>query len=101
MALMVVARKTDADMSGTHLQGYVLTTYDHLVERFGEPSSTWGDKTTAEWSLDIGGQHVTIYDWKEMNTPKNEYWWHIGGRYDTAVEMVKLAMPGFATRKGY
>lgn len=78
----------DVDM--TSLQGYVKTTYDKLVEVFGEPHYLGGDKTTCEWSVRfIDGTIATIYDYKESETPLNEYDWHIGGFNQYAVKRVK------------
>jgi len=74
--------------SGTSLKGYITTTYDELVERFGEPTDTQGDKTTASWCLEFEVENddgdtdyitATIYDWKTDTTPLGEYRWHIGG----------------------
>ena len=31
---------TDVDFNGTHLQGFVKTTYDKIVKAFGEPTYT-------------------------------------------------------------
>jgi len=72
----------DISADGTHLQGYVHTTYDRLVEVFGQPTYTGsGDKTTAEWILQFDdGLVATIYDYKEYTTPAGMYSWHIGGK---------------------
>jgi hypothetical protein len=79
---------TDADVNGTHLQGYISATYDQLVERFGQPDGG-GDKTTVEWCLAFeDGTVATIYDWKEWETPLGKYNWHIGGRNHMAVTRV-------------
>ena len=78
----------NADVNGTSLQGYVYTTYDKIVEVFGNPTSS-GDKTTCEWDITFDdGTVATIYDWKECQTPKGYYDWHIGGRSKWAVELV-------------
>lgn len=80
---------------GTGLQGYVATTYDTLVEVFGEPTlgGSSDGKVSAEWCLKfIDGTVATIYDYKEDMTPKRMYDWHIGGLNKKAVEMVQLAM---------
>jgi len=88
----------------TSLQGYVKTTYDELVSIFGKPKygpNDGGDKTTCEWAIDVfyvdedGDEKietVTIYDWKQYNTPFNEYRWHIGGFDSNAVAVVTAAM---------
>ena len=78
---MKFKNSSDISADGTHLQGYVHTTYDRLVEVFGQPTYTEpGDKTTAEWILQFGnGTVATIYDYKEYTTPAGMYNWHIGG----------------------
>jgi hypothetical protein len=90
--------------SGTSLKGYVTTTYDALVAKFGEPTFTDGDKVTVEWVLDFkvvqDGESdedfdyvtATIYDWKEQSTPMGVYRWHIGGNSLDAVEAVETAL---------
>lgn len=82
--------------SGTSLVGTVKTTYDELVEKFDEPTYTYGDKTTAEWNLsfEVGDDSViaTIYDWKTQDTPMGEYDWHIGGFSMDAVDVVTEAL---------
>ena len=93
---------------GSSLMGYVTTTYDNLVELFGEPNCPPGDKTWNNWDLcftvdipestvmvpDFDGDedwkdvedwedvYVSIYDWKESSPDHSrigEYRWHIGG----------------------
>ena len=93
--------------NGTSLVGTVKTTYGELVEKFGEPTYTYGDKTTAEWNLsfevdadngsmgedgNIDYVTATIYDWKLDDTPYGEYDWHIGGFGYEAVEAVESAL---------
>jgi hypothetical protein len=81
--------------SGTHLQGYVNTTYDNLVALFGNSLGS-GDKTTQEWILEFDdGTVATIYDWKEYDTPMGRYDWHIGGTSKQAVALVNDALAGF------
>lgn len=70
---------------GTHFIGRVYTTYDDLVEIFGPPHVTFGDKTTAEWGFDADGTVFTIYDWKQPETPKEVHGWHVGGRSENAL----------------
>jgi hypothetical protein len=72
---------------GTHLIGYVSTSYEKLVETFGPPMNGHY-KTDAEWDIKFSdGMVATIYNWKngknylgddgydlhEINS------WHIGG----------------------
>lgn len=84
---------------GTGLVGYVYTTYEELVKTFGEPI-TYGEfdsdgKVSVEWVIAFeDGTIATVYDWKqyELGTPKGGYDWHIGGKDDNAVELVKDAL---------
>jgi hypothetical protein len=84
-----------SEIDGTHLVGYVETTFDELKKTFGEPH--WLDsgdgKTTAEWAFKFfDGTIATIYDWKEPETPLGKYEWHIGGKDQRAVALIKLAL---------
>lgn len=82
-----------ADINGTSLMGYVLTTYERIVEVFGEPTRSYGDKTTAEWEITFAdGKVATIYDWKEEYTPMGLYEWHIGGRSKEVVGRVQALL---------
>ena len=78
----------------THLKGTIKTTYDKLLETFGEPTFTDTspyEKVNAQWCLDIKvpfedeyGEDfnyvtATIYNWKMGYIPMDEYEWHIGG----------------------
>lgn len=89
---------TEASAGGTSLMGYIKTTYDEIVEVFGEPryTSSGDDKVTAEWNLEfeVGGEYVTatIYDWKLGETPFGEYNWHIGGFSAQAPHIVSQFM---------
>jgi hypothetical protein len=102
--MKVIGFEQNDTADGTSLQGYVSTTYAQLVEQFGEPTFTNGDKVTAEWCLDIkvvrDGEldedydiiTATIYDWKEYETPMGRYRWHVGGDSYEAVDAVLGAM---------
>jgi hypothetical protein len=89
---------TEASVSMTSLQGFIKTTYDDLVEVFGEPryTSSGDDKVTAEWNLEfkVDDEYVTatIYDWKLNETPFGEYDWHIGGFSTQAAHIVAKYM---------
>jgi len=79
--------------NGTSFQGTIATTYDKLVQTFGEPNGGPGDKTNSEWILKFpDGTIATIYDWKLSQTPKDLYDWHIGGHSKKAVGAVYAAM---------
>jgi hypothetical protein len=79
-------------INGTCLQGYIETTYDELVNVFGQPTELEGDKVTREWILQFSdGTVATIYDWKQLETPMEYYPWHIGGMSQRAVDLVTQA----------
>ena len=96
------------NICGTSLMGKVRTTYDNLVEAFGEPTydEPSGDgKVIVEWTLDfrvetdcaIDGDDfdyvtATVYAWKESSIPYGEYDWHIGGHDFGAVECVEQVL---------
>jgi hypothetical protein len=90
------------NIQGTHLQGYVNTTYADLVKLFGQPTFTDGDKTNSEWGLKFeDGTVATIYDYKMPMTPVDEYEWHIGGLSKKAVHRVCAALGTVPTRYCY
>ena len=81
-------------INGTCLQGYIETTYDELVNVFGEPTKLEGDKVTVEWIIRFSdGTVASIYDWKLSETPMEYYPWHIGGMSQLAVNRVNDCMP--------
>ena len=93
------ATKTN-EISGTSLQGEILTTKAQLLATFGEPNWISDDesgKITIEWALVFeDGTLATIYDWKryEEGTPSTfeVYSYHIGGMSALAVERVTEAL---------
>ena len=85
-------------IEGTFLQGYLEgITYAELCELFSEPTTEYGYKTRACWtivvelpdykweevrSFPLSGNYyvITIYDWKQSSIPLNEVeHWNIGG----------------------
>lgn len=94
------------DITGTSLIGKVTTTYDELVDAFGDPTydaSHSGDgKVIVEWTLDFRVETedgddfdyvpATIYAWKVSSIPYGEYDWHIGGHDFDAVECVETIL---------
>jgi hypothetical protein len=89
MGFEVVQDTAIAD--GTSLQGYIIITYDELVEKLGAPGPGDGYKTQAEWVLvDYEtGVVATIYDWKvskqynfdgEGVRKEDNTDWHIGAK---------------------
>ena len=80
-------------INGTCGQGSIKTTYDQLVNVFGEPTTLEGDKINVEWIIRFSdGTVATIYDWKLSETPMGVYDWHIGGFTQRAVELVTNCM---------
>ena len=90
---------------GSCLQGHITTTYDRLVETFGEPNKGPSDKVWTEWSIrfttydeemnEEDDHYVTIYDWKEVDeydSHVGEYRWHIGGKQMEALWCVMDAL---------
>ena len=74
------------DVCGTYLQGTVNTSYDRLVNLFGEPITRSDDKFQVEWAVKFDdGTLATIYDWKEDTNPSDVTEWHIGGFSQAAV----------------
>lgn len=88
---------------GTFLVGEITTTYNKLVETFGQPNYNNGpstlEKVTIEWVIKFqDGTIATIYDWKNYGhqpAPNEEFQWHIGGHCRSAVALVKEALGAF------
>lgn len=83
--------------SGTWLQGKIVCTYADLLRVFGPPRGgpdyRNGDKVTCEWNIKFeDGTVATIYDWRESQTPKALYDWHIGGFSERSTELVLKAI---------
>ena len=79
----------DEFINGTHLMGYISTTFWKLEELFGAPTFYASDpfqKVNCEWKLRRGGRIVTIYDWKMARIPESVYEWHIGGKRKEDIE---------------
>lgn len=86
--------KPDANINETSLRGWQPAAYHELVEAFGEPHCTDGDKSTAEWFFESeDGQVFTLYDYKyegKGSVPLDNYDWHVGGR-GTAIHFINWA----------
>ena len=86
--------------NGTHLIGHVSTSYQKLVETFGDPLK--GDyKTDAEWDIQFSdGMVATIYNWKNGKNYCGEDGyelheidsWHIGGLKPQVETRIKLLL---------
>ena len=85
-------------ISGTRFPGYIETTYDELVARFGEPYIAPRDdhKVDVEWIIDTPHGVATIYNYKNgysylgLSGLKVEEIsaWHIGGRNNQSYEWI-------------
>ena len=93
------------DTNGTSYQGVINTTYDEIVEKFGEPTYTDAspyEKVNAQWSIqfdvptedgeDYDYVTATIYNWKMGYIPTEKYEWHIGGFDFEAVDLVQKVL---------
>jgi hypothetical protein len=89
--------------NSTGLVGYMIATYDEIVEVFGEPTyntPSADEKVDVEWVLKIidhefdDEEHIaTIYNWKDYDggaeaRSGNKYEWHIGGHRKIVVGML-------------
>ena len=91
-------KKTN-QISGTHLQGVVDTSYDNLVKIFGEPhiKGEPGSKVDVEWAFEFkDGTISTIYNWKDGPCYQRDDGdpvetitdWHVGGMHKDALTKV-------------
>lgn len=87
------------------LVGTIETSYQSLVDTFGEPNSSGDDyKVSCEWVLKFeDGTYATIYDWKSSKKYRGDYYgidakdntdWHIGGTSERSSDLVCLALLG-------
>lgn len=92
--------KRTANINGTSLKGTIKTTYNRLVEVFGEPClndpPSEHEKVTTEWDLVFPcGTVATIYNRKNYGTdpaPHEDYDWHVGGYDYQAFALVSDAL---------
>tara|TARA_R110001583_G_scaffold30466_2_gene105266 strand:- start:1482 stop:1880 length:399 start_codon:yes stop_codon:yes gene_type:complete len=92
------------NINGTSLQDYIDTTYDVLVDIFGEPDPQQlndGYKVDWEWTIKFEcGTVARIYNWKNGPNYCGEAGvgchqvkqWHIGGFKHEAVRLVEQAI---------
>jgi hypothetical protein len=74
-------------VNGTHKQGHVSASYNHLVRLFGQPSPKDCGKVQVEWFLEgPEGAIYTLYDWKQTTPPVDTTTWNIGAHGPTGVE---------------
>ena len=92
--MKIVSFEKDADLNMSSYKGVIKTTFEKLVEVFGNPDYTDADpdeKVNAEWCIEAEtdeGDFVkfSIYNWKTGSVPTEAYDWHIGGYSYDAVE---------------
>ena len=85
--------------SGSSLKGQINTTFQELIDAFGEPNVGPGDKVWNEWGIRFSDGdddvYTTIYDWKEQDAYDShygEYRWHIGGMNHRGIELIYEAL---------
>ena len=66
---------------GSSHRGSIMTSYDRLVELFGEPTSNGSSdgKVRVEWVIQFNGYCFSIYDWKEDKPLTEVKQFEIGG----------------------
>lgn len=83
---------------GTSFCGYVLSTYEQLLQAFGEPTSSGdGYKIDVEWIVDTPHGVATIYNYKNGRAYMGEeglgldqiFEWHVGSKNNKSYEWVK------------
>ena len=95
------------DFEGVELQGYVESTYDELVEIFGD-ATIGEDMTDAKrvlqfkmpldedgYSEDVEYVTATIHkedEWDDDNIPDGIYRWHVSGFDEDAIHCVRTVM---------
>ena len=106
---MLEFENSDAvNVNMSSLQGKIKTTYDKLVEVFGEPTMTDAspyEKVNAQWAIefkvpftddtgieDFETVTATVYNWKDGYVPTEVYDWHIGGFDNEAVDCVQKVL---------
>ena len=104
---------TDDFVDGSHMLGYIRTSYDQLVELFGEPNGGECDKTHNSWDIEFNiydkkGRvedtvYCNLYDWKEVDhtiSQRGKYDWHIGG-VDPRADFLIYDLLGHSPRPEY
>ena len=89
------------DINGPHLQDYIDTNYDVLVDLFGEPNVSNRYKVDWRWMIKFEcGTVATIYNWKNGPNYCGEAGvgchqvkqWNVGGFEQEAVRLVEQAI---------
>lgn len=81
-------------VSGTCYQGTIKATYAELADLGLLTDLGPQDKSTCEFVGMVGGQVVTIYDWKNEDDiyPHQSYIWNVGGKNRYSVLFLEDAM---------
>ena len=82
------------NFSGTSLVGYLNASYDSIVKKLGKPMLSKDSKVRCSWFVELMHENksivATIYDYKAIySNVKDHYDWHIGGRNDKALKLIK------------
>lgn len=97
------------EANGTSLQGYIDVSYDTLCAIFGEPDTSDGYKTDAEWCITTDEGVATIYNYKDGKAYNGEDGtatedireWHIGGKDTGIVRVVNNIVRDFESQAPY
>lgn len=72
------------------LQGYIYTTYKNLTSTLGLPKKSKETKIKVLWKFECDNTAVSIYDWKQYDTPKTKNLiWNIDGESSEALKIMK------------
>lgn len=85
------------EIRGTRRQGYVTTSYHHLVDLFGDPMQGDGRKIDMQWIIGTDAGIGTIYNYTPLYertaSVENLTHWNVGGKnkatYRTIVKIVQ------------
>jgi hypothetical protein len=98
----------NANLTGSHLQGYLQADYFILKELFGEPTEADGYKVDAEWEVQFeDGLIATIYNWKNGQNYNGSNGldveditqWHIGGFDKEVVDRINKVYKEYVAYK--
>ena len=96
---LTVRPATEKEMNiPSSLVGFLITTFQFLIDAFGDSNGGDDDKTDAEWNLKFSdGSYITIYNYKDGKSYNGEDGmdveditkWHIGSDKDVSPDVVK------------
>ena len=80
---------------------HITTSYEVLVDAFGNPGKGDPDKTMAQWDLSTPSGWAEIYDYKDQaEDPVDVEVWHVQAHDEEGFEYVYLAIKDAASRLG-